>query len=83
MYEILVKGDLTPVTHLYEVRAPRVARKALAGQFVVIRVHEKGERIPITIADYDCERGTVTLVVQEVGNPRIFSISTIHRRQPP
>jgi NAD(P)H-flavin reductase len=67
VYEILVKEDLTPVTHLYEVRAPLVARKALAGQFVVIRVHDKGERIPITIADYDRERGTLTLVVQEVG----------------
>jgi len=67
MYKILVKEDLTPVTKLFEVRAPAVARKARAGQFVIVRIHEKGERIPLTIADYDRERGTITLVVQEVG----------------
>jgi ferredoxin--NADP+ reductase len=67
MYEIVVKEDLTPVTRLFEVRAPAVARKARAGQFVIVRIHEKGERIPLTIADYDRERGTITLVVQEVG----------------
>ena len=67
MPEILVKEDLTPVTKLFEIRAPDVARKARAGQFVIIRIHEKGERIPLTIADYDREQGTITLVVQEVG----------------
>jgi ferredoxin--NADP+ reductase len=67
MYEILVKEDLTPVTWLFEVRAPVVARKAEAGQFVIVRIHEKGERIPLTVADCDRERGTITLVVQEVG----------------
>jgi len=67
MYEILVKGDLTPVTKLFEIQAPAVARKARAGQFVVVRIHEKGERIPLTIADFDRDRGTLTLVVQEVG----------------
>ena len=67
MSEILVKEDLTPVTKLFEIRAPDVAHKARAGQFVIIRIHEKGERIPLTIADYDRERGTITLVVQEVG----------------
>ncbi|MFN2218824.1 MAG: sulfide/dihydroorotate dehydrogenase-like FAD/NAD-binding protein, partial [Anaerolineae bacterium] len=67
MYEILVKEDLAPVTKLYEVRAPAVASKAKAGQFVIIRLHQEGERIPLTIADYDRERGTITLVVQEVG----------------
>jgi ferredoxin--NADP+ reductase len=67
MHEILVKEDLTPVTKLFEIRAPDVARKARAGQFVIIRIHEKGERIPLTIADYDRERGTIALVVQEVG----------------
>lgn len=51
---------------MYEIQAPAVARKAQAGQFVVVRIHEKGERIPLTVADYDRERGTVTLVVQEV-----------------
>ena len=67
MYEILAKESLTPVTKLFEVRAPAVARKARAGQFVIVRVDEKGERIPITVADYDRQRGTITLVVQEVG----------------
>jgi ferredoxin--NADP+ reductase len=67
VYEILVKEELAPVTKLYEVRAPAVAHKARAGQFVIVRIHEEGERIPLTIADYDRERGTITLVVQEVG----------------
>jgi ferredoxin--NADP+ reductase len=67
VYEILVKEDLAPVTRLFEVRAPAVARKARAGQFVIVRITNEGERIPLTIADYDRERGTITLVVQEVG----------------
>jgi NAD(P)H-flavin reductase len=67
MVEILVKEDLTSVTKLFEIRAPAVARKAQAGQFVIIRIHEKAERIPLTIADYDRQRGTISLVVQEVG----------------
>jgi ferredoxin--NADP+ reductase len=67
MYEILRKENLTPVTKLFEIQAPIVARKAQAGQFVIIRIHERGERIPLTVAGYDRERGTITLVVQEVG----------------
>jgi ferredoxin--NADP+ reductase len=67
VYEILAKEVLAPVTKLFEVRAPVVAQKAKAGQFVIIRIHEEGERIPLTIADYDRERGTITLVFQEVG----------------
>ena len=67
MYEILAKENLAPVTKLYDVHAPAVAGKAKAGQFVIIRLHEEGERIPLTIADYDRDRGTITLVVQEVG----------------
>jgi ferredoxin--NADP+ reductase len=67
MVEILAKKDLTQVTKLFEIRAPAVARKAQAGQFVIIRIHEKAERIPLTIADYDRQRGTISLVVQEVG----------------
>jgi ferredoxin--NADP+ reductase len=67
MYEILVKEDLTPVTRLFEVRAPAVARKARAGQFVIVRIQEEGERIPLTIADYDRDLGSLTLVFQEVG----------------
>ena len=67
MYEILVKEELNPVTKLFEVRAPAVARKAQAGQFVIVRIHEQGERIPLTVADCDSTRGTISLVVQEVG----------------
>jgi ferredoxin--NADP+ reductase len=67
MYEIVGRENLTPVTRLYQVYAPAVARKARAGQFVIIRTHEKGERIPLTIADSDRQGGTITLVVQEVG----------------
>jgi ferredoxin--NADP+ reductase len=67
VYEILAKEDLAPVTKLFEVRAPAVAAKAKAGQFVIVRIDEEGERIPLTIADYDRQRETITLVVQEVG----------------
>jgi ferredoxin--NADP+ reductase len=67
VYEILAREDLAPVTKLFEVRAPAVASKARAGQFVIVRLHEEGERIPLTVADYDRDRGTITLVVQEVG----------------
>lgn len=67
MYRILRREDLAPEIHLFEIEAPLVARKAQAGQFVVMRVDEKGERIPITIADWDAEAGTVTFVFMEVG----------------
>ena len=67
MYAIVAKQDLTPVTKSYQVLAPAVARKARPGQFIIVRIHEKGERIPLTVADCDHARGTVTLVVQEVG----------------
>jgi len=67
VYEIIYRQDLAPVTKLLKVRAPRVARKARAGQFVILRVVEEGERIPLTIADFDREEGTVTLIFQEVG----------------
>ncbi len=67
MYQIIAKETLTPVTKLFVISAPEVAQKAQAGQFVVLRVHEKGERVPLTIADYDREAGTITIVVQEIG----------------
>ena len=56
-----------PNIHLFKVAAPDVAKKAQAGQFVVIRVNEKGERIPLTIADWDREEGSITIVFMEVG----------------
>ena len=67
MYEILVREDLVPNIHLFTVKAPAVARKGQAGQFVIVRVDEHGERIPLTIADWDREQGTITIVFMEVG----------------
>ena len=67
MYKILFKQDLVPQIHLFKMEAPAVAKKARAGQFVVVRIDEKGERIPLTIADYDAKEGTVTIVFMEVG----------------
>jgi len=67
LYKILLKQDLVPNIHLFKVAAPNVAKKAQAGQFVVIRVNEKGERIPLTIADWDREEGSITIVFMEVG----------------
>ena len=67
MYKILDNQDLVPQIHLFKMEAPAVARKARAGQFVVVRIDEKGERIPLTIADYDSKEGTVTIVFMEVG----------------
>jgi ferredoxin--NADP+ reductase len=52
---------------MYIIEAPDVARKARAGQFVILRVDEEGERVPLTIADFDREAGTITIVVQEIG----------------
>ena len=67
MYQILAEESLGPVTRLFVVEAPEVARKAEAGQFVIVRVSEEGERIPLTIADFDGDAGTITVVFQEVG----------------
>jgi len=67
LYKILFKQDLTPNIHLFKVAAPNVAKKAQPGQFVVIRIDEKGERIPLTIADWDEKEGSVTIVFMEVG----------------
>ena len=67
MYKILAKEKLVPQIHLFRVEAPAVARKAQAGQFVVVRIDEKGERIPLTLADWDEKEGSVTIVFMEVG----------------
>jgi len=67
MAKILEKRSLTPVTKLFRVAAPLVASAAKPGQFVIVRVRDGGERIPLTIADYDRDKGTLTIVVQEVG----------------
>ena len=67
MYRIVRKEALKPTVTLYEIEAPMVAKKAEPGQFIILRVDENGERIPITIHDYDREKGTVTIIVQTVG----------------
>lgn len=67
MYKIVKKQILSDVVKLVEVEAPHVARKGLAGQFVIVRAGEYSERIPLTIADYDRDKGTITLIFQEVG----------------
>ncbi len=67
MYKIVRKEILNPVIKLLEVEAPYVARKAEPGQFIILRVDEDGERIPLTIADYDREKGTITIIFQEIG----------------
>lgn len=67
MFKIVTKEDLAPAVCLFEIEAPKIALKRKAGQFVIIKIHEKGERIPLTIADSDPEKGTITLVVQKVG----------------
>ncbi len=67
MFEIVEKQTLAPTVHRMVLRAPEIARKHRAGNFVVLRIHEKGERIPLTVADKDAEAGTITLVFQAVG----------------
>jgi NAD(P)H-flavin reductase len=66
-YEIVKREDFSGVTYLLEVSHPMLARAAKAGQFVVVMLSEHGERVPLTIADFDREKGTVTLVIQAVG----------------
>ncbi len=67
MYRIVRKKVLNAQVKLLEIEAPYVARKAEPGQFIILRTHEDGERVPLTIADYDRHRGTVTIIFQEVG----------------
>lgn len=67
MYKILKIRKLAPNVREYVIQAPDVARRAAAGQFVILRVDENGERVPFTICDYDRKQGTVTLLIQEVG----------------
>ncbi len=67
MYQIVRKEVLNPTVTRMEILAPYVARKAQAGQFVILRVDENGERIPLTVADYNREAGTVTIIFQVVG----------------
>ena len=67
MYKIMKAEKLADKIFLMDVHAPRVASHCEPGQFVIVKMDEKGERIPLTICDYDREAGTITIVVQEVG----------------
>jgi len=67
MYEIIKKNELATKIKQLEIKAPLIARKSKPGQFVIIRVRKKGERIPLTFADWNRDKGTITLVFDEVG----------------
>ena len=67
MYQILEKRSLNPTVTLMRIHAPAVAKKAEPGQFVILRTDERGERIPLTVADFDREGGSVTVIFQIVG----------------
>src|SRR6187399_1912966 len=66
-FEIVAREDFSDVTYLLEIRHPLMAKAARPGQFVIVMSHEHGERIPLTIADFDAGRQTITLVIQAVG----------------
>lgn len=72
MFHILKKEILNPTMTRMVVEAPYIAKKALAGQFIVLRVNEYGERIPLTIADYDRNKGTITIIYQKVGKTTLL-----------
>ena len=67
MFQIVRKKELNPSVTLMDIQAPFIAKKAKAGQFIIFRIDEKGERVPLTIAGYDREKGTVTIIFQKVG----------------
>ena len=66
-FEIVGREDYSDVTYMLEIRHPMMAKAAKAGQFVIVMEHEEGERIPLTLADFDPDAGTITLVIQAVG----------------
>ena len=72
MFEIVEKRRLSKDINLFKVAAPEIVASHLPGQFVVLRIHEEGERVPVTVADVDRASGCITLIVQEIGK------STIH-----
>ena len=67
MFKIIKKEQLAPNIYLMDVEAERIARHALPGQFLIVRAHKDGERIPLTICDFDREKGTIQIVFQVVG----------------
>ena len=79
-FKILKKQELVPTIHLMDISAPRIARKAQPGQFVILRIDETGERIPLTIADFDRKKGTITMIFQAMGKTTT-QLSTLERRR--
>ena len=71
MYKIVRKESLNPTVTLMEIEAPFVAKKAEPGQFIIVRPFENSERIPLTVAGYDREKGTITIIYQIVGGTTI------------
>ncbi|WP_461206629.1 sulfide/dihydroorotate dehydrogenase-like FAD/NAD-binding protein [Clostridium sp. DL1XJH146] len=71
MYKILKRRELAPDLYLMDIDAPRVAKSAQPGQFIIVKLDEKGERIPLTICDYDREKGSVTIVFQQLGTSTV------------
>ena len=67
MYEIIEKRDLCENIVLMKIKAPLIAKKAQPGQFIIFRIDDKGERVPLTINDYDEDGGTITIVFQKIG----------------
>jgi glutamate synthase (NADPH) small chain len=67
MNKIVLKKQFSEKVYLFEIEAPLIAKSRKAGNFIIVRVGENGERVPLTIADADIERGTITIVVQKVG----------------
>ncbi len=67
LYQIVARQDFSDATYLLEVRHPQMAKAAKPGQFVIVMAHAHGERVPLTLADFDAKKGTITLVIQAVG----------------
>jgi len=67
MYKVLAKDKLVPTIKRLKIEAPLIAKKTQPGNFIILRVDEKGERVPLTIADYDRDEGSITIIFQEVG----------------
>jgi NAD(P)H-flavin reductase len=77
-YEIVRRQDFSDVTYLLEIKHPEMAAAAHPGQFVIVMSHEEGERIPLTIADFDRQKGTITLVIQAIGKTTREMQRTLH-----
>ena len=75
MFAILRKEELAQDTYLLEIEAPRLAKAALPGQFLIVKMTDKSERIPLTISDYDVEKGTVVIVFKAIGNTMLEVLS--------